>query len=165
MPHLQAWDKHPKLKKLRAEYKVTAKHFARRVHQLRPDITVRFETLKPELTDDQLRQRYQHAKQMVQESVEALQSIVFLDEASISCKPTPSRVVAVRGQERLRKEPRLHPNKRDYGKVSWLLAVCGQIGLVDLQILSTTTGFKPDRQFHVSTWRGMTHLEGLLLAA
>lgn len=154
MSNLQACLHNTHLRELCATYGVTANHFARRLRQVCPDIITKLEELHPKLNEKQLAQRYADAGKMVQHSMEYIQSIVFIDEAAVSEKPTADRVVARRGETRERQDSRLHPNKYEYDKIHYLLAVCGKLGLVDVEILSMTKGYKPDRQFYVSGWVG-----------
>lgn len=65
-------------------------------------------------------------------------------------KPTADRVMTRRGQEQLRQDPRLHPNKYTYKQIKFFAGVNAKLGLVGVEIESTTPGFKPDRQYYVS---------------
>lgn len=87
---------------------------------------------------------------MMRHSQEFLDSIIFVDEASVEEKPTPDRVLTRRGEEALRTDSRLHPNKGKYEKIHFIEAVNGKLGFIDAVIASPTKGFTPKQQYVVS---------------
>ena len=154
------WEKHPKIRRLKKEFpklaKVPWQNYARRMHNLYPEVTAKFDVVKPELTAKQLAARYKFAETMMRHSQEFLDSIIFVDEASVEEKPTPDRVLTRRGEEALRTDSRLHPNKAKYEKIHFIEAVNGKLGFIDTVIASPTKGFTPKQQYVVSGQGGVT---------